>query len=88
MSYIKAMDVLPEELIDKVQNYIDGEYIYIPKKANNRKAWGDKTKSKEETAVRNMEIYRKYKAGTSIVSLSEFYYLSPKTIQKIIAKIK
>jgi len=44
--------------------------------------------SKEEIAARNMEIYKKYKSGVSITSLSEVYYLSPKSIQKIIAKIK
>ncbi|SFG63246.1 hypothetical protein SAMN05660649_02206 [Desulfotomaculum arcticum] len=88
MSYIRAIDVLPEELIDKVQNYVDGEYIYIPRKVSNRKAWGEKNKSKEEFTVRNMEIYKKYIAGMSITSLSEIYYLSPKSLQKIIAKIK
>lgn len=88
MSYIRAIDVLPEELIDEIQNYVDGVYIYIPRKEVNRKAWGEMTKSKEEIAARNMEIYKKYKTGVSITSLSEVYYLSPKSIQKIIAKIK
>lgn len=88
MSYIKAMDVLPEELIDKVQNYIDGEYIYIPRKEGRKKAWGEKTKSRDGLAARNKQIYRKYKAGSSVISLSEIFYLSPKSIQKIIAKIK
>ena len=32
MSYIKEIDVLPEELLELIQNYIDGEYIYIPRK--------------------------------------------------------
>ena len=32
MSYIKAGDVLPKELVDKIQDYIDGEYIYVPRK--------------------------------------------------------
>jgi Mor family transcriptional regulator len=88
MSYIKAMDVLPKELIDKVQKYIDGEYIYIPRKAGNKKAWGEKTKSRGEIALRNMEIFKKNKAGISVISLAEIYYLSPKSIQKIIAGIK
>lgn len=88
MSYIRAIDVLPEELLDKVQNYIDGEYIYIPRKASTRKTWGEITKSKEEIVVRNMEIYEKYTEGISITSLSKIYYLSPKSLQRIIAKIK
>ena len=35
MSYKKAADVLPEELIDLIQNYVDGEYLYIPRKEGN-----------------------------------------------------
>jgi Mor family transcriptional regulator len=88
MSYIKAADVLPEELISKVQSYIDGEYVYIPRKKCNRKVWGEATKSKEITAFRNSEIFEKYMAGISAASLSEGYCLSLKSIQKIIAEIK
>ena len=32
VSYIKAEDVLPEELIHQIQDYADGVYIYIPRK--------------------------------------------------------
>lgn len=88
MSYIKATDVLPKELLDSIQNYIDGEYIYIPRKESNRKAWGESTKSKIEKSIRNMEIYEKYKMGVSTKVLSETYYLSPKSIERIILKIK
>lgn len=88
MSYIKAADVLPKEIIDLIQNYIDGEYIYIPRKECNRKAWGENTRSKEMVFFRNKEIYEKYTEGMTIDHLSEAYCLSPKSIQKIIAKIK
>ncbi|ABX41836.1 CD3324 family protein [Lachnoclostridium phytofermentans] len=88
MSYIKATDVLPEEIIEIIQNYIDGEYIYVPRKENNRKGWGENTKSKDMIILRNLEIYEKYKKGAQIGHLSETYYLSPKSIQKIIAKLK
>lgn len=86
MSYIKATDVLPEELVNLIQNFIEGEYIYIPRKEGNRKAWGELTKSKQETFKRNLEIYEKYKTGVSIKTLCEIYYLSPKSIQRIIRK--
>ncbi|WBW98595.1 CD3324 family protein [Oceanirhabdus sp. W0125-5] len=88
MSYVKATEVLPQEVLDIIQKYIEGEYIYIPRKKCNRKAWGESTKSKNKTAKRNSEIYRKYQEGTSIKELSEMYYLAPKSIQKIISKIK
>ena len=32
MSYIKADEVLPQNIIRLIQQYIDGENIYIPKK--------------------------------------------------------
>ncbi|WP_312370504.1 CD3324 family protein [Lachnoclostridium sp.] len=88
MSYIKATDVLPEEIIEIIQNYIDGEYIYVPRKESNRKGWGENTNSKEMILFRNLEIYEKYKEGAPIGHLSETYYLSPKSIQKIITKFK
>ena len=88
MSYIKATDVLPQELLDLIQKYVEGEYIYIPKKECNRKLWGQTTKSKEKTSVRNADIYKIYEKGVSVKILSEMYYLSSKSIQKIISKIK
>lgn len=88
MSYIKATDVLPEEVLDLIQKYVEGEYIYIPKKECNRKLWGQTTKSKEKTSARNADIYKIYEEGTSVKSLSEMYYLSTKSIQKIIFRMK
>ena len=32
MSYIKAEEVLPQNVIAMIQQYIDGQNIYIPKK--------------------------------------------------------
>ena len=49
MSYIKGIDVLPQELLDLIQNYVDGEYIYIPRKECNRKFWVETTRSKRVT---------------------------------------
>lgn len=88
MRYVKAADVLPQELLDQIQSYIDGEYIYVPRKETNRKAWGESSNRKEETLCRNREIYRKYVNGESVASLAESYYLSPKSIQKIVAGCK
>ena len=31
MGYKKANDVLPHDLLHAVQQYIDGEYLYIPR---------------------------------------------------------
>lgn len=88
MSYIKATDVLPEEVLELIQKYVEGEYIYIPKKECNRKVWGQNTKGKEKTCARNADIYKIYEKGVSVKVLSEMYYLSLKSIQRIVFKIK
>nr|WP_275507582.1 CD3324 family protein [Clostridium ragsdalei] len=88
LGYKKAADVLPLELVSQIQDYIDGEYIYIPRKQCNRKTWGEKSGSRNMLFYRNLEIYSKYRKGASIDYLSETYYLAPKTIQKILSKMK
>ena len=40
MSYRKAEEILPRELIEVIQQYVDGENIYIPRKLEHRKGWG------------------------------------------------
>ncbi len=88
MSYANARDIFPKDILKIIQNYVDGEYIYIPKCDENKMAWGELTKIKEELLSRNTGIYEDYLNGASIQSLSESYYLSPKTIQGIISKTK
>jgi Mor family transcriptional regulator len=79
---------LPEEILDLIQKYVQGEYIYIPKKECNRKTWGQTTQSKEKTSARNSDIYKIYEDGVSVKTLSEMYYLSTKSIQRIIFEMK
>lgn len=88
MSYAKARDIFPNEILEIIQNYVEGEYIYIPKKEENKMAWGELTQSKEELLIRNINIYEDYLVGISIQTLSERYYLSPKSIQRIISQKK
>ncbi|EJP6473042.1 CD3324 family protein [Clostridium sp. FAM 1755] len=88
MSYSNARDIFPNDVLEIIQNYIDGEYIYIPKKEENKIAWGELTKSKNEISKRNTSIYEDYLNGMSTQLLSEKYYLSPKTIQRIVSEKK
>ncbi len=39
MTYIKANNVFPEELLKQIQKYIQGELVYIPKPKGVRKKW-------------------------------------------------
>lgn len=84
MCYIKAKEVLPEEVIELIQKYVEGEYIYIPKKSDNRQQWGSKTKFRAEISIRNSTIYKEYVNGVSRIELAEKYYLSRKSIDRII----
>jgi len=88
MSYKKAEEILPKEVIKLIQEYIDGESIYIPRKENTRKAWGSGTESRAEILKRNENIYREYLQGEKVTSLACQYYLSKKSIQRIILQMK
>ena len=88
MSYKKASEVIPNELLKELQSYVNGEYIYIPKTCSTKEKWGANTQSKVMTSLRNAEIYQKYLSGVSSKDLADCYFLSQKTIQKIIANKK
>ncbi|WP_160689931.1 CD3324 family protein [Clostridium sp. C2-6-12] len=88
MSYASARDIFPEDILKIIQQYVDGECIYIPKKEKNKIAWGELTQGKNEVLNRNARIYEDYLSGMSTQSLSERYYLSPKSIQRIVLQEK
>ncbi|MBQ5711954.1 MAG: hypothetical protein IIV61_05010 [Oscillospiraceae bacterium] len=86
MSYIKAEQILPEELIRQIQEHVDGVYIYIPRKPGTRRAWGEKTGYNAELKIRNDCIRNDYVAGESVTVLSRRYHLSEKSIRRILQK--
>lgn len=88
MGYIKAEEILPLEIIELIQQYVDGQNIYIPRKADNRLEWGSGTQIREELYSRNQHIYSDYLRGMKMSELAERYYLSIKSIQRIIRERK
>ena len=88
MSYKKAEQVLPAELVELIQEYADGICLYIPRKESNRKKWGESTATLSEMAERNNRIFNDYTHGMNIRSLAEKYFLSEKSIQRIIRNMK
>lgn len=84
MGYKRAEQILPLEIIELLQRYVEGEYIYIPKKEGSRQQWGQGTQIKEELKLRDDAIYADYQMGLSTDILAEKYYLSQKSIQRII----
>lgn len=88
MRYQKAGEILPTELVELIQNYIDGEYVYIPRKQENKKNWGEASRAKEELRLRNTEIFVKYSQGAGTKELAAQYFLSEKSIQRIVLQEK
>ena len=88
MGYINAEEILPQELIADIQRHVDGVAIYIPRKADHRRAWGCSTQYQAELAVRNQKIGREYCKGCSVSAVADTYHLSAKTIQRILREMK
>ncbi len=84
MSYIKAENVLPQALIEAIQQYVSGVSIYIP--CREKKVWGSQTRAKHYYSLRNREIREKHTLGRSVQALAGEYALSEKSIQRIIRK--
>ena len=82
MSYIKAENVLPRELIETIQQYVDGKMIYIPCKEKQK--WGTTTSARAFFRERNERIYETYKSGMGLRDLARSFSLSEKSIQRIL----
>lgn len=84
MKYQNAKRILPEHLIRELQQYIQGEYLYIPANTTEYKKWGEKSGTRQLLLKRNQEIRIKYKSGIKMEDLSDEYCLSIHAIKKII----
>lgn len=88
MSYKNGKDILPPSLLKQLQEYIQGEIVYIPKREQKRAGWGENNGTRLIIERRNKEIYRLYKSGWTIVELIQSYHLSEDSIRKIIVKTR
>ena len=88
MNYKNGKDVLPPRLLKELQDYIQGELIYIPKCDQKRALWGEISGSRKLIARRNEEIYHSYCSGKDAEKLAEAYHLSIDSIRKIITKMR
>lgn len=84
MKYINANLVLPSKLVEELQNYIQGGYLYIPTKQADKKQWGELTGYRQDLKERNSNICLEYDNGTAIATIAEKYHLSIYAIRKII----
>ena len=86
--YKNGEAVLPPELLKKLQEYIEGDLLYIPKKNKTRAAWGAKNGTRTIIQKRNSEIYEQYKNGCTVEELIACYHLSEDSIRKIIRTLR
>lgn len=84
MKYVNAKLFLPKELVEELQGYIQGGYLYVPAKDGQHRNWGEVSGYKDELRQRNTEIIREYGSGSSVECLAEKYHLSVHAIRKII----
>ena len=89
MSYRKAEEILPRELIEVIQQYVDGEkYLHSEKAGASKRAGGERTQARQELDARNSAICREHREGASVPRLSQKYYLTEKSIQRIIRQYR
>ncbi len=84
MNYVNAKQILPEELLAEIQQYIHGETLYIPKRKNERVKWGTATGSRRSLDARNRQIRNRFFNGAELEGLAADYCLSVETIKKIV----
>lgn len=53
MKYEKAQNILPQYIVNLIQEYLDGGYLYIPRKNENKKSWGEISGAKSNLRKRN-----------------------------------
>lgn len=88
MRYLKAKSILPDELVSLIQEYVDGEFLYIPRKNGEQKAWGEKSGSRNSLKERNNGIFQMYLDGFKVADICTKYYLSEQSIRRIISQEK
>ena len=84
MKYQNANDILPDELLRRIQEYVQGGLLYIPKKKEQRGLWGARSGARQFYAERNEKIRGEYRQGTPVHALAEKYGLSPESVRRIL----
>lgn len=84
-AYKNAADILPDPLLRAVQEYIEGELLYVPV-SRPRRGWGERSGTRDAIALRNREICARYLSGDSLEILAGTYHLSVETLRKIVRK--
>ena len=84
MNHHNAAAILPAALLQELQGYVQGGYLYVPAKGTARKAWGEVSGYRQELDRRNEAIREARRRGTSLEALAQAYHLSVSAIRKIV----
>ena len=84
MQCVNAAKLLPDHLLKEIQQYIQGEALYIPTCKSKRKKWGESSGAADYYKVRNAEIRSRFQKGAELDQLCEQYGLSIDSIRKIV----
>lgn len=84
MAYLNADLLLPPELIQEIQKYVQGSLVYIPRPRKRRLGWGLKNGTRASLDHRNAAIRAARNHGRCIDDIADEFSLSPDSIRKII----
>lgn len=82
MKYKNAKNIFPDDILEELQKYVQGEYVYIPIK--DKAVNANITEYGMEVQKRDDHIYTKFLEGLSNRKLSQIYCLSESSIRRII----
>ena len=85
MRYQNAEHILPAALLEEIRQYADGQILYVPHKGERRK---QETPYRRELVLRDRQICQDRQNGCSVEELAKRYYLSEKSIQRILRQKK
>jgi Mor family transcriptional regulator len=86
VNYRNGKEFLPSQLLSQLQEFVEGELIYIPRKTEQRAGWGAVNGTRTKMAERNQEIYELFLNGWSVPELSARYHLCEDSIRKVLQK--
>ncbi|MCL2388682.1 MAG: GNAT family N-acetyltransferase [Defluviitaleaceae bacterium] len=84
MKYCNATELLPPQLLQELQQYAQGETLYVPKVK--RESWGKGTGAKAFFSRRDAAIRSQYSSGVALGQLSGEYFISEDAVKKIVYK--
>jgi hypothetical protein len=85
MPYMNATLVLPPDLVAAIQNYVEGQLIYVPRRQKARRGWGTRSGGRAMLCQRNAQIRSAHGLGCPPGILAERFHLSEDSIRKIVA---